>query len=133
MSPALYFRFEDGDTMQDGKHCPMCKADIGIWPIFSAGFPTRIRCPKCFANVGYQRIWGEVIVIVLLMTAAFVGALFTAGMFGSSYQFAVFVIVLLGIWVPVEFLIALYLRANKKLAYRSGGYPPNREDTVKDA
>ncbi len=40
--------------MANGKVCPACAKDIGVWAIFSAGGPSRIRCPHCRARLRYD-------------------------------------------------------------------------------
>ena len=39
--------------MGDGKHCPGCEKDIGVWPVLMAGLPTWVRCPHCRARLSY--------------------------------------------------------------------------------
>jgi len=42
--------------MRDGKHCPECEKDIGVWPVLSAGLPSRVHCPHCHARLTYGNI-----------------------------------------------------------------------------
>jgi hypothetical protein len=61
--------------MDDGKHCPACGKDIGVWPIFSAGLPNRIWCPHCSARLRYRVTTGLLLVIVALAIGLMAGAL----------------------------------------------------------
>ena len=40
--------------MADGKRCPACGHDIGIWAVVSAMWPTRVWCPHCGARLRYR-------------------------------------------------------------------------------
>jgi len=44
----------DDDNLVDGKRCPSCQRDIGVWPILTAGLPNRIWCPHCHARLSYR-------------------------------------------------------------------------------
>jgi hypothetical protein len=116
--------------MGDGKHCPACGADIGVWRVFSAGWPDRIRCPRCKARLGYRGI-GPLVIVGLLALGAVVAAAYAVAMsFEVNRQLVAFGAVLLGAWVLVELAATWYLRANKVLEFRSGGAPPgDKEDT----
>ena len=39
----------------EGKNCPNCGVDIGVWPVFSAGLPNRIWCPRCKSQLRYRK------------------------------------------------------------------------------
>lgn len=53
----------------DGKHCPACGADIGIWPIASAIIPGRAKCPHCQTKLTWNGAYGATLVMVLLTLA----------------------------------------------------------------
>jgi uncharacterized protein (DUF983 family) len=110
----------------NGKECPACGKDIGIWAIFAAGMPSRIRCPNCRARLRYDggsvvtAISFAIVVIVVLIAhevAVDVGmarpGLFTA-------------VLLLITWVPIELLLAIYLRDYRRLHLVAG---PSRRPT----
>jgi hypothetical protein len=121
-------------SMRDGKHCPACGVDIGLWPIFSAGLPGRIRCPRCEARLGYRGI-GMVLlvlglVLVLVTAAVFAFAYLVSLWFAGDLRLLVFLaawLLLFVAWVPVELVAAKYLRENKVLECRLGGKPPGGE------
>jgi hypothetical protein len=101
--------------MANGKLCPACGKDIGIWAIFAAGLPSRIRCPHCRTLLRYQ---GGVAIVALpfavVILAAIIGheAAVDLGVPRPSIFTALMVLVT---WVPVELLLALYLRDHRTL------------------
>lgn len=120
--------------MRDGKHCPACGVDIGIWPIFSAGLPNLIRCPRCKARLGYQRIGTVLLVLLLVLGAVLAAAYFVAASFEGNLRLVAFIVVFLGVWVPVELVVTKYLRDKKILEHRSGGaHPAEKENSEPDA
>ena len=104
--------------MSDGKHCPGCGKDIGIWPVLIAGLPSWVRCPHCKARLSYGRSGALVLglfgLLLLVSFAVFylVGRRHSAG--GLSFHiFLVFLV--LAAWVPVEFAATMYLRRHGEL------------------
>jgi uncharacterized protein (DUF983 family) len=110
--------------MADGKHCPACGTDIGLWPVFAAGLPNLIRCPRCKARLGYQGIGAILTVLLLVLGGVLAVAYVVAGFFRNNYPFFAFLVIVIGAWIPVELAVALYLRRNKILKSHSGGAPP---------
>ncbi|MCK5517037.1 MAG: hypothetical protein KAI39_09205 [Desulfobulbaceae bacterium] len=104
---------------EQGKQCPACKLDIGIWPILKAPLPTMMRCPHCKVPVQYDESgWGVIlIVIVMIMPIIYI--------IGSNMNFIYTMNPLpmaaiiggtgLLIWLPFELLMAFYLRKNQEL------------------
>jgi hypothetical protein len=125
--------------MVDGKHCPACGRDIGLWPVFLAGLPNRIWCPHCAARLAYRGIGGVVVALLVALAAASAGAHFASAAFadtGPNVRLAVFVGVLLGGWVLVELAAVWFLRGNRPLVLhgdwsRAGGRE-NAEPDVAD-
>jgi uncharacterized protein (DUF983 family) len=113
--------------MRDGKHCPACGADIGLWPVFSAGLPNWIRCPRCKARLSYQGLGALLAVLTLTVVALIAAAVFVTREVEGYRRILAAVAVLPGAWLPVELATALYLRANETLADRSGGPPVAHE------
>lgn len=104
--------------MSDGKHCPSCGQDIGVWPVFSAGLPNRVRCPHCKARLAYRDVLGLVIVLCVLGVALLAASMFTVqqfGLTGGPQRALTFAGLVLGVWVPVELAVAFYLRGTKEL------------------
>jgi hypothetical protein len=108
----------EGALVADGRNCPGCAKDIGVWPVFSAGLPNLIRCPHCNARLGYRGIFG-VCVVLSIVTVVVIGGAFLAAVAlpGFSYrlQLAVFAALALVAWVPVELVITWYLRRHCEL------------------
>jgi hypothetical protein len=116
--------------MADGKHCPACGVDIGVWPIFSAGLPNLIRCPRCKARLAYPQIGALLLVLLLVFAVVAPVAYFVAASFEGIQRLVALLVIVFGAWVPIELVVALYLRDNKTLEYRSGGAPPAEKDTA---
>jgi hypothetical protein len=106
--------------MHDGKHCPGCGQDIGIWPVFSAGLPNRIWCPHCKARLTYQGIGGVLVVLGGLLVALLGAGVYAVSVIPlqSRFQYLiVFMGVALAISVVIELMVTMYLR-NKKVLKR---------------
>ena len=101
--------------MTNGKQCPACGKDIGIWAIFAAGMPSRIRCPYCRARLRYDGgsvvmgiALGVVVIVVLIAHEVAVDiGMSRPGLFAA--------VLLLMTWVPIELLPAVYLRDSRRL------------------
>lgn len=95
--------------MSDGKHCPICGKDIGLWVVLLAAWPTRVRCPHCKARLSYG---GSVLLATGLV--AFLAVLFYV--VSLKYRLSdlkfhlVYVGVALAVLVPFELAATLYLR-----------------------
>ena len=103
--------------MSDGKHCPACGKDIGIWPIFSA-VRNRFRCPHCRVRLSYQGIRWLVLALLVLAVPLVAASLYLvrkAELTGLLHDVA-FLGILLALWVPVELLVTAYLRSTKVLS-----------------
>jgi hypothetical protein len=104
--------------MNDGKHCPGCGKDIGIWPVLLAGLPTWVRCPHCRARLSYGNcglLVAGLFGVLLLMSG---GAFYFARQHyaANEVRFLVLLaVILVVVWLPVELLATLYLRRWGKL------------------
>ena len=58
-----------GVWADDGRHCPSCRKDIGIWPVFTAGLPDWIRCPHCRCRLRYENATGVVVLLFAALAA----------------------------------------------------------------
>ena len=111
----------DSPEAPDGKHCPKCGKDIGVWPVMLAGLPNRIRCPNCRTRLVYRNTLAEFLVLLFIVLPLCVLASFAVVQFLNPYgtnqfdQAVAFLVLLLVAWVPVELVAAIYLRANKVL------------------
>jgi hypothetical protein len=104
--------------MQDGKICPVCEKDIGLWPVFTAAMPSRVTCPHCRTRLHYADTGVLVATLVALFLVFAAGAFFFVIRF-VPYTRLEFALVwgglILALWLPLELLVAFYLRANKTL------------------
>lgn len=105
-------------TTIDGKHCPKCARDIGVWPIVKAGLPNLLRCPHCAARIRYENA-GIVVAVLLVLVVVFTylayavaGALTAAG---SPMRNWLFIALLVAVWVPIELATARFLRRTRRL------------------
>ncbi len=99
--------------MRDGKHCPECAKDIGVWSVLAAGLPSRIRCPHCQARLTYGNIGTLVACLFAVLLTLAVGSFFAVSTHYSArhWQFhAVFIAVSLAVMLPVDIAATLYLR-----------------------
>jgi uncharacterized protein (DUF983 family) len=115
--------------MADGRHCPACRWDIGLWPVFKAPLPHLIRCPHCSARLRYSRVGGVAAVLVVVVAGLAVGGHFAAGLIAAAWaediqpmaRLVVFSWLLLAGWIPVELATAWFLRGNRRLVLGAGG------------
>ena len=108
--------------MANGKLCPACGKDIGVWAIVAAGLPSRIRCPHCRTLLRYD---GTLALMALPFAIVILAALIlheVAVDVGIAWPGFFLVVMVLLTWVPVEFLLALYLRDHRTL--HLAGAPP---------
>ena len=101
--------------MANGKVCPACGKDIGVWAIFSAGVPNRIRCPHCRSRLRYD---GTIALMALPFAVVVLAALVfheVAVDVGVARPGLLVAGLLLVTWLPVELLLALYLRDHRTL------------------
>jgi DNA-directed RNA polymerase subunit RPC12/RpoP len=106
--------------MTDGKHCPACGKDVGVWPIVSAMLPNLIRCPHCRTRLVYRDAARAIVALLLVAAALGVGA-FTAllrlPLPNLWERVAVVIVALLLLWLPIELWAAVYLRRTKRLDF----------------
>ncbi len=99
--------------MRDGKHCPGCGKDIGIWPVLSAGLPSWVRCPHCQARLSYGRSGALVLGLFCLLLLLSICIFYVASQryAAGGIWFHVFLASLVPLaWLPVEIAATLYLR-----------------------
>ncbi len=101
-----------------GKLCPGCGRDIGVWPVFSAGLPTRIWCPHCRIRLRYQDANGIFVGLLVALAVTALGAWWISGELGPLVwrtRVLWFCGLLLAVWVPVELVVVGMLRSRKTL------------------
>ena len=107
--------------MPDGKHCPRCGKDIGIWPVLSATLPNRIRCPHCRARLSYENAGALMINVLLLLIVLCVASYYFQRQHdrSTSVMFYVHVAALAFLaWLPIEIAATFYMRSRGKLEKR---------------
>lgn len=99
--------------MGDGKHCPGCGKDIGVWPVLMAGLPTWVRCPHCRARLSY----GNSGLVMAVLSAFFLLLILGACYFARQHYaanamrfYVLMAVVVVVTWLPVELLAAIGLR-----------------------
>jgi len=99
--------------MRDGKHCPGCGKDIGIWPVLTAGLPSWVRGPHCKARLSYGRSGALLLGLACLLLLLSLGVFYAAGQryVAGGIWFHIFLASLVLVaWLPVEIAATLYLR-----------------------
>src|SRR5690349_15659242 len=120
--------------MHDGKHCPYCSQDIGIWPIIAAPLPNRVWCKNCRTRLRYRAGYLNLVSVVLAVLSVGV-CLYASGAWriaiGSmprvefAIRLVVFVFGAVSSWISVEFVAALLLRNHCELVC-VGAPPPSQ-------
>lgn len=119
------------DQQPDGKHCPECGKDIGVWPVFFASLPNRIFCRHCDARLAYREasgIWWLTIValVLVLIVSGVVGAI-AENLFNPVMLPIGFLVTLIACWVPIEYGLARRLRSRYILECRSRPEPERHD------
>jgi DNA-directed RNA polymerase subunit RPC12/RpoP len=116
--------------MANGKTCPTCGKDIGVWAIVAAGVPTRIRCPYCQSRLRYDAAIAVIALPFAVVVLAALVAHEAAVDVGVARPWLFVAILLVVTWMPVELLLALYLRDHRTLRVVESqpGPPAKRTD-----
>lgn len=101
--------------MGDGKHCPSCGKDIGIWPVFSAALPSRIRCPHCKSRLRYRKIARVIAVLLVGLCGLVVGAFVLVSSLATPRRGLIWAAVVIISWVFVELVTTWFLRNRREL------------------
>jgi DNA-directed RNA polymerase subunit RPC12/RpoP len=99
--------------MSDGKHCPACGKDIGLWSVLTAGLPTRVRCPHCSTRLSYGGDSTLMICLFAILLAAGAAAFYFARQLHPITQsrfYITLVLLALALMLPVELAATFYLR-----------------------
>lgn len=104
--------------MTSGKICPVCDRDIGVWCVLLAPLPSRVTCPHCRSRLRYADTGVLVATLIALLLACAAGAFFFVLRFYPLTRLEMPLAagaLMLALWLPLEFFVALYLRATKSL------------------
>jgi hypothetical protein len=107
-----------GADMSDGKHCPACGKDIGLWPVLSAGLPTWVRCPHCKARLTYGSSFLLLFGVAVMVSVVGVVSYYVASRYlvpSSRVSeplklYSIVAILFLCLWLPIELAFTLYIR-----------------------
>jgi uncharacterized protein (DUF983 family) len=101
--------------MGDGKHCPSCGKDIGVWPVFSAIWSNLIWCPHCKSRLRYRKT-GIVIVVLFAVGIVIAACVFViVRALEIAWPRSVWAAIVLIFWVPVQLALARFLRNRRQL------------------
>jgi hypothetical protein len=106
--------------MSDGRHCPACKKDIGLWPVFLAVWPTRVKCPHCKSLLRYDiNVWRTLFLFVIPLAVVFVvlPLVLMSYFFGGLDIIPLILALILYfvLWEAFEIINAVYWRSHKTL------------------
>jgi len=107
--------------MAAGKNCARCGRDIGVWPIFTAARPDRIRCPHCKVRLRFRNTQGLRTAMVVIAGLAGVTALIAAGELAPSIRLSIVGLVVLSTWFVLELLVVWYLQNRHALEVAEPG------------
>jgi hypothetical protein len=101
--------------MGDGKHCPICGKEIGVWPVLVAGWPSRIWCPHFKSRLRYSKIAPVIAVLLVLPIVIAVGAfVFVSSLATRRHMFLWGAVTIIS-WAPVEVALTWFLRNHREL------------------
>ncbi len=105
--------------MADGKHCPNCGDDIGVWAVFSAALPNWVKCPHCGARLAYRPVAGLVVGLSVVALGLLAGMWWVGLRFGPVFSLpwiTAYTAGSLAAWLPVEAVVVWYVRRYKTLS-----------------
>ena len=105
-----------------GKHCPKCKQDIGVFAIFKAALPSRIKCPNCNTRVVYKPFpWTVTLITIIFyigLLALILPVFYVVQDYFGDYKSLAALIFAFALWQPFDVFIAIYLRKKSELFER---------------
>ncbi len=108
---------------EQGKICPICNKDIGIWTVIKTPLPNMMRCKNCKSKITYEKKGYLIIFISSLVYVALLVATFhlfnVLDRFSLVQSVVIWAIICILYWQPFEVIIAIYLRRTQKLIINS--------------
>jgi uncharacterized protein (DUF983 family) len=101
--------------MGEGKHCPNCGKDIGVWPIFSASWPSFIWCPWCRSRLRYRKTSVVMAALVAILIAIAAIAFILVSSLATSWRMPIWAMVMIISWVFVQLAVTWFLRNRREL------------------
>lgn len=103
-------------------HCPKCNEDIGVWPIYMAGLPNRLKCPHCKTDLEYQPSgWKMLLISLALAIPLFAAVIYFVRrnlLMELPVQLLISLSAMMVIWAPFEMFFAYKLRKEHQLVLR---------------
>ena len=97
------------------KNCPSCGSGIGIWPIFVAFRPDRIKCPQCGSTLQFRNTGSLRSAMVAIAALAGIAAFIAADNLTPIVRFAMPAVAAVLSWFVLELLAAWYLWSRYQL------------------
>jgi hypothetical protein len=101
--------------MGDGKHCPSCEKDIGVWPVFTSLGPSLVWCPHCKTRLRYRKTGIVIAIQFAIAIVIAICALVVVRSLEIAWPRAVWAAIVLISWIPVELVSAWFLRNRRRL------------------
>jgi uncharacterized protein (DUF983 family) len=101
--------------MGDGKHCPSCGKDIGVWPVFSAAWPSLIWCPTRKSRLRYRQTANVIAVLVVFLIVIAAAAFVLVSSLATTWRKPIWAMVVIISWVPVQLAVTWFLRNRREL------------------
>jgi hypothetical protein len=106
----------------EGKLCPSCNADIGVWPHIKSAWPNAgLKCPYCRKKLKYNPAgWGLFLFLtVVYMSILLIAFCMTIRILIIKLTFFEYMILIVTIgyltWLPFDLFAAHNLREKSKL------------------
>lgn len=112
-------------SMEPGKNCPACGSGVGWLSVLLAATPTRIRCPRCAARLGYQASGVPIVLaatIIASCTTVGMVELVASGGLATVKNWAAFALMMLAVTVPLVLVVIFYCRRTKELRRVDEGF-----------
>lgn len=107
----------------DGRLCPNCNNDIGLWAIIKAWLPTKLKCPHCKTKLTYEPWQIPLVILCIILYITLLIALSWVTnilILNIIYFILTWALLCIALWQPFELLIAYYLRNKSKLKTKKG-------------
>jgi uncharacterized protein (DUF983 family) len=101
--------------MGGGRHCPNCGNDIGIWPIFSATWPSLIWCPRCKSRLRYRNTALAMAALLVILIAIAAVVFMVVSSLATRWRMSIWAVVMIISWVFVQLAVTWFLRNRRDL------------------
>lgn len=95
--------------------CPNCRNPVGLWAVFSAMRPDRIRCPHCAATLRFRDTSRVRTLMVAITGVLGVAAAVFASRLGLGLSLAAAASTAILAWVVLEALVSWCLLRRREL------------------